>query len=132
MRRGEQGIEGRRSQLRRDGLERLDGHQGDRGVHVRGLAEEAVTDDALALHHVHAGGVDGGDIGGAVPRPSEVGMRPGHEQVQDLHVVPELRGHTSTLSGARVHPVRTGSRLRLPPPGQASPGNGSRSPCTAQ
>ncbi|GAB3561274.1 hypothetical protein GCM10027405_12840 [Arthrobacter alkaliphilus] len=61
-------------QLGRHRFERLDGDQGDRGIHVRGLAEKTVTDDALAAYDVDLFGIRRGHLGSTIAGTAEVGV----------------------------------------------------------
>ena len=63
---GQQRVEGSGVQLRSHGLKGLDGEQGDRGVHVRSLAEEPVPDDAFAGHYLNPVGIRRRHVRGAV------------------------------------------------------------------
>jgi hypothetical protein len=70
----EERVEGRDAKVRGHGFEGLNGDQGDCGIHVRGLAEKPVTDDALTIYDVHLRGISGGYVGGAITSASEVGV----------------------------------------------------------
>ena len=70
----EERVKGCDAQLSGHRFERLDGHQGDCGIHVRGLAEEPVTDDALAAYDVDLLGIRGGHLGGTIACTTEVGV----------------------------------------------------------
>ncbi|GAP58684.1 hypothetical protein AHiyo1_17960 [Arthrobacter sp. Hiyo1] len=70
----EERVKRRDPQLGGHRLERLDGYQRHCGIHVRGLAEKPVTDDALAAYDVDLLGIRGGHLGGTIACPAEVGM----------------------------------------------------------
>lgn len=57
-----------------DGLERFDCHQRDGRIHVGCFAEEPVTEDAFARHHLDPVEICGGDACCAVVSSAEVGM----------------------------------------------------------
>ncbi len=71
---GEERVKRCDPQLSSHRFERLDGYQGDCGIHVRGLAEEPVTDDALSADDVDLPGIRGGHLGGTITCPAEVGV----------------------------------------------------------
>ncbi len=61
-------------QLSSHRFERLDGYHGDCGIHVRGLAEEPVTDDAFAAYDVDLLGVPCGHLGSTITCAAEIGV----------------------------------------------------------
>lgn len=71
---GEERVKGCDAQLSGHGFEGLDGYQGDCGIHVRGLAEEPVTDNALAAYDVDLLGIRGGHLGGSIACAAEIGV----------------------------------------------------------
>ena len=62
------------AQLSGHGFEGLDGYQGDCCIHVRGLAEKPITDDALSAYDVDLLGIRGGHLGGTIACAAEVGV----------------------------------------------------------
>ncbi|GAA4045435.1 hypothetical protein GCM10023063_35510 [Arthrobacter methylotrophus] len=70
----EERVKGLGAQLSGHGFEGLDGHQRDCGIHMRGLAEEPVTDDALAVDDVDLIGIRGAHLGGTITGTAEIGV----------------------------------------------------------
>ena len=104
---GQERVKGPGSQLLGHRLEGLDREEGDGGVHVRGLAEEPVADDALAGHQFHLVRVRRGDLRRTIAGAAEVGVRRRDEEVQNLDVVPVACRHALKLSSlAWPRPVR--------------------------
>ena len=88
LRRGQERVKGLGSQLGGHLLEGLDGDQGDGRIHMCGLAEEPVADNALPGHQLDPVRVGRGDVRCAIAGAAEVRVRRGHEKVEDLDVVP--------------------------------------------
>lgn len=70
----EEGVKGCDAHLSSHRFEGLEGDQGDCGIHVRGLAEEPVTDNALAAYDVDLLGIRGGHLGSSIACAAEVGV----------------------------------------------------------
>ena len=119
---GQERVEGPGSQLRGHRFEGLDRDEGDGGVHVRGLAEEPVADDALAGHQFHPVRVRRGDLRCTVAGAAEVGVRRRDEEMEDLDVVPVACRHAlklSSIAQPRHHATAHGPPCRQPAPSSA-------------
>ena len=112
---GQERVKGAGCQLLGHRLEGLDREEGDGGVHVRGLAEEPVADDALAGHQFHLVRVRRGDLRRTIAGAAEVGVRRRDKEVQNLDVVPVACRHALKLSSLAAPAREVAGNVRSSP-----------------